>query len=108
MLLIIIDIVTVFRLTRLFSDDFQWGLLITLRHPSVNRDYVFRQGTAIYINLQSSHFYFVARQTNNSFDVINLERNVVFVFVAFLIKRIAGIFENDDVAATDFALRQER
>ena len=75
---------------------------------ALRNDDVLRQRRAVDIDLGAFHFYRVARHADNPLDVINLKGNVVFLAIAVRVVRIAGILEDDDVAAFDFALWQNR
>src|SRR2546422_285254 len=59
-------------------------------------------------HISTFHSNVIARQANNSFDVVGGNRFVVRSVVASGIVTIARILKNDDVAAHDVALRQER
>ena len=71
-------------------------------------DLMFRQRLTIYINILLAHLHMIARQPDYALHIIHLERSVVRSLVADGILGVAGILENDNVAAANFALWQER
>ena len=59
-------------------------------------------------NLQTLDLNCIPGQTDHTLHVIHFVRNVVFLRVPLRVVGITGILKNDDVAAPDFPLRQQR
>src|ERR1043166_5722502 len=102
----IINVVFLIRLTFLDLASLKRRLIVR----GVADDPVFRQQLAVDIDLVVLKLDGFTRQADNAFYVIDLIRNDrrISAAVHFGVNFVARIFENDDVAALDLALRQKR
>jgi len=69
---------------------------------------VFRQNLVVDENLIVAKFDFIVWKSDDAFDKIYLIRNAAVVFNLCKVIGISRIFENDNIAALNLALRQKR